>query len=386
VRTSNGYTNGKTEGTGTLTLAGPTGWYTGDLLLTGDVGRNHLALGINANLYETDQSQYATTSWRAATGQIFQNRAFGKSRQIGLFAEDEIAFTDSLSLMAGIRADFWRAFGGGMEQTISGSRAASTYASRSDSAISPTLSLAWAVAPDWNAQLSLAMATRFPTVGELFQGSLTGDGQFDPASFDPDLKPEKSHDANLIIRHDGGKVAITGSLFYQHVKDTLFRFTGLLNSGATFTRNFNIDRTRQYGMELIAEAKNWPIEGMDGNLAWIDSTITRNDADPTTEGHQFPRIPRWRLSGNVRYHVTPAILTSLGMRYASRPNSDLNGLQRGDTYGYASEFFALDARVAWNVSNKVTLSAGVDNISNDRAWVYHPYPQRTFLIEAGWRL
>ena len=24
--------------------------------------------------------------------------------------------------------------------------------------------------------------------------------------------------------------------------------------------------------------------------------------------------------------------------------------------------------------------------TNDRAWVFHPYPQRTFLLEAGWRL
>ncbi|WP_164209400.1 TonB-dependent receptor, partial [Stenotrophomonas maltophilia] len=73
-------------------------------------------------------------------------------------------------------------------------------------------------------------------------------------------------------------------------------------------------------------------------------------------------------------------------RYATRPNTDLFGLQRGDTFGYTSELFALDARVNWKMTDNFRLSAGVDNITNDRAWVYHPYPQRSFLIEAGWKL
>ncbi|WP_163574435.1 TonB-dependent receptor, partial [Klebsiella pneumoniae] len=66
--------------------------------------------------------------------------------------------------------------------------------------------------------------------------------------------------------------------------------------------------------------------------------------------------------------------------------TDLFGLQRGDTFGYTSELFALDARVNWKMTDNFRLSAGVDNITNDRAWVYHPYPQRSFLIEAGWKL
>ena len=112
----------------------------------------------------------------------------------------------------------------------------------------------------------------------------------------------------------------------------------------------------------------------------------RNASAPAAEGVQFPRIPRWRLNANVRYQVTPRLLASLGLRYATRPNTDLFGLQRGDTFGYTSELFALDARVNWKMTDRFRLSAGVDNITNDRAWVYHPYPQRSFLVEAGWTL
>jgi len=101
---------------------------------------------------------------------------------------------------------------------------------------------------------------------------------------------------------------------------------------------------------------------------------------------QFPRIPRWRVNGNIRYAVTERLQGVIGFRYAARPNTDLDGLYRGDTYGYTSELFALDAKINWRLNEALRLSAGVNNITNDRAWVFHPYPQRTFLIEAGWRI
>ncbi|NWP01032.1 TonB-dependent receptor, partial [Escherichia coli] len=89
--------------------------------------------------------------------------------------------------------------------------------------------------------------------------------------------------------------------------------------------------TRQVGLELIAEAHDVGVPGLDldANAAWIDSKTVRNESAPAAEGVQFPRIPRWRLNANVRYQVTPRVLVAMGMRYATRPNTDLFGLQRG---------------------------------------------------------
>ena len=124
----------------------------------------------------------------------------------------------------------------------------------------------------------------------------------------------------------------------------------------------------------------------DGRSAWINAKTLRNDAAPAAEGVQFPRIPRWRINASLRYDLTQSLQASLGMRYASRPNTDLFGLLRGDTYGYTSELFALDARANWTINDHFRLSAGVDNLTNNKAWVFHPYPQRTFVVEAGWKL
>ncbi|CAN5386368.1 TonB-dependent receptor [soil metagenome] len=390
---SNGYANGKANGAGQLTRQGPTGWYTGEFSATRTFGAHSIALGLSANRYDTDRSVYGTINWRVATGQTFRNRTFGRTRLLGAYVEDEIAVADGLTVTAGLRGESWRAFGGGLTAAAtSGAQAGQPvtqlYASRKDSALSPKLAIRSLLAPGWTAELSLATATRFPTVGELFQGSLNGDGSFNLNSFDPNLKAEKSHDANLLLRHAIGPVTLTGSLFYQRVREAIFSYVGFNQNNVSTSSYKNIDVTRQYGAELIAESHDWPVTGLDveANAAWIDAITVRNAADPLSEGVQFPRIPRWRLNGSIRYAVTPHLQSTLGFRYASRPNTDLDGFQRGDTYGYTSELFALDAKVNRRFDDGLTLSVGVNNITNDKAWVFHPYPQRTFLVEAGWSL
>ncbi|HET8613413.1 MAG TPA: TonB-dependent receptor [Sphingomonas sp.] len=387
---SNGYAAGLADGAGQLTRQGPTGWYTADLLATRTIGRHAIAIGIDANLYETDQSVFATAHWRSAAAATLASRTFGRSNMIGGFAEDAIELDDATRLTLGLRYDRWRAYDGGLTGiAASGPQAGlpvtQHYPDRAASAWSPKLSLKRDFGGGWTAELSLAAATRFPTVGELFQGSLNGDGGFNPNSFDPDLKPEKSRDANLIVRKSLGRATLTGSVFYQRVRNAIFQFTGLDRNGVSTSSYKNIALTRQFGFELIAETRDWPLDGLDidANAAWIDAITAKNPSDPASQGVQFPRIPRWRLNGNLRYRVTPRLQAAVGLRYASRPNSDLDGLYRGDDYGYTSELFALDLRVNYQVGEHLRLSAGVNNLTDDRAWVYHPYPQRIFLLEAG---
>lgn len=389
--TSNGYDAGQSNGAGKLAEAGPTGWYTGDLTIERKGGMNDIAFGASGSLYRIDMVNSTLTNWKSDAGKAFSTETSGKTRILSAWAEDVLHLSRNAQISAGIRFDDWRAYDGGLGRlgtgTLAGQIVTNSYAARHETAVNPTLSGQVDLGGTL-VQLSLAMATRFPTVAELFQGSLNGDGTFNIDSFDPNLKPERSKDANLLVSRELGKVRLTGSLFYQRVRNTIFQFLGFNQNGVSISNYKNIDLTRQWGLEAIAETKDWPLPGMaiEANAAWIDSKTLRNPSDPASEGVQFPRIPRWRINANMRYDFTDTLQGSLGMRYASRPNTDIDGTQRGDTFGYTSELFALDAKLSWQMNDHFRLSAGVDNITNDRAWVYHPYPQRTFLIEAGWRL
>lgn len=389
--TSNGYASGRARGAGKLAESGPTGWYTGDLTIERKGRAYDIALGATASLYRIATVNAALPDWTSDAGQGFSTETFGKTRILSAWAESVLHLAPGARITAGVRFDDWRAYDGGLGRLGTGALAGqpvyASYAARRETAINPTLS----GQIDLNGtlvQLSLAMATRFPTVGELFQGSLNGDGTFNADSFDPNLKPERSKDANLLVSRDFGHVKLTGSLFFQRVENTIFQFIGFNRNGVSTSSYKNIDRTRQWGVEAIVETRDWPLPGMalEGNVAWIDSRTLRNPSAPASEGVQFPRIPHWRINVAMRHEFAPGLQGSLGMRYASRPNTDLGGRQRGDTFGFTSELFALDARINWTVSDHLRLSVGVDNLTNDRAWVYHPYPQRTFLVEAGWRL
>lgn len=389
--TSNGYVAGQANGAGTLAHQGPTNWYTGDLTAENKTEQNEFAVGLSANRYQTDLVRTTIANWRSDAGGAFSTETFGKTRTLSAWAENRFLIGDG-SITFGLRYDAWRAFDGGLGRLGTGAQAGqqlfNRYASRSADSVNPTLSGQVRMSDGTDVQLSLAMATRFPTVGELFQGSLNGDGTFNVNSFDPSLRPERSRDLNLLVAHQFGGTRLTGSFFYQRVANTIFQFIGFNQNGISTSTYKNIDLTRQYGLELIAESKNLFTNGLDidANLAWIDSRTLRNPSNRAAEGAQFPRIPRWRINANARYAFSDTFNGSIGMRYASRPNTDLFGLQRGDTFGFTSELFALDAKLNSKLDESFRLSAGVDNITNNKAWVFHPYPQRTFLLEAGWRL
>ncbi len=382
-RTSKDFVSGIGSGAGTQSLAGEPGWYTGDLTIERHVGAHRLAVGANANLYETRSDTFTTTSWINAVQPTFNSATFGKTGAWGLWLEDSLQLGSNWHLTGGLRYDRWQAFGGGVAKAYGGLRKEELYPTRTDASISPKLSLQGKVAPDVDVQLSLGTAKRFPTVGELFQGRFDDVTQaLDPQSFDPSLKAETSRDANLILHYTAGGVRLTASAFYQTIRNAIYSFSGLNQFGTLISSFKNVDLVRQYGAELIIEAENiLPGLDLDANASWLSARTVKNSANPAAEGARFPRIPEWRSNGSLRYRLADPLKLSLGWRFSSRPNSDLFGRQRGDAYGYQSELLIVDTRLSCDVGARRQISLGIDNVLNDRAYVSHPLPQRSFIIE-----
>lgn len=401
-RQSSSYDTGVANGAGRLTRQDEPNWTTLDATLERTFGAHALAVGLTANQYEAATDVFNTSNWRAASinpagtlaGDGRTNLTGGKTRLLGAFIEDDIDLSDTLDLTLGVRVDRWEAFDGqvgGLGAAAAGSGlrpfVVQDFPDREETDVNGAASLQWEIADGWFGQLSLATATRYPTVGELFQGSLLSDGSFNLNSFDPNLKPEKSKDANLMLRRELGPIRLTGSLFYQHVDDFLFRQQGFNQFGVIVSSNQNIDEVRQAGIEGIFEASDWLADGLDMelNLAFIDAEILSNPGAPASEGKQFPRIPYWRANGSIRYRFASDWQANLGFRMNTETSNDLEHTQFGDTFGYASEQFIVDTRLTWDATEQAQISFGIDNINNDKAWAFHPFPQRTFVVEARWR-
>ncbi|MBL8270662.1 TonB-dependent receptor [Steroidobacter sp.] len=336
-------------------------------------GRHTLAVGFHRNEYQLDNPVY-----NVASGALTQN-VFGQTRLQAVYLQDEWRLAARWTLTLGARYEDWTAFNGGQRAGA----ASVNYPERSDSALSPKASLAYALGDDWTLRVSAGRGVRFPTVPELFQGTSTA-GTI--VVNDPNLKPERSDSVDFTVERWLSWGKLRASLFQDDVRDSIFSQTNITVT-PNVTNVQNVDRVRTRGIETAFTIAPPGIESLsfDGSLAYAKAEILENDNFPISVGKLWPRIPKWRGNLQTVWRPTDQWLTSLGVRYSGRmfnrlENDDINP----DTYGGVSRFTMLDARVAYTMASNVELALGVDNITDERAYQAHPYPGRTAFVEARW--
>jgi len=375
-------------GAGRITSLEGTGWHTVDAkgIWRPDSawGPHHVSFGYHHDLYELNSQQFNTSNWLyGGRGSLFTN-AQGKTETNAVWLQDAWTFDPAWTLTLGGRLENWNAFDG----TNTGSNARTiNQANRSDLRFSPKASLAWKPTDSWKFTSSIAQAYRFPTVTELFQGSNVGSGgTANIVNPNPTLKPEEALSSELSAQYLLNEGSLRLSLFHEKAYDAIYSqttFSAATNSTLSYAQN--IDQISTYGWEFSGEHNNVGIQGLDlsGNVTWAHSRIDKNAALPSSVGKEQPRVPEWRASATATYHITNDLTSSVSGRYSSKQfgqidNSDVNP----DTYtGTGSAFFVVDTRAKYQLTKQLTLSAGIDNITNEKYWIFHVFPQRTYIAE-----
>jgi iron complex outermembrane recepter protein len=399
IRTSNAPSNGTVvAGNPYLNRIGRvddlsgTGWTVFDARATLRPKGHELDVGYHIDYYKLRSSRNNTTNWSVGDKGALTNLSRGETQTQALFVQDKWQINPEWALTTGLRAEYWEAKNG-RNQT---SNAIVDYQQRSDTKFSPKLSLSYEPQPAWGFRASLGQAYRFPTVSELFQPLQNGDGGAARlVESNPNLKPEEVMAAELTAerRFDNGLVRI--SLFNEEKYDALISQTltsgsaipfdtGVCdrNAGCSFIQN--IDHVRTTGVELAADWQDVLLHGLDfmGSLTLSDSEIIKNKAAPDTEGNQSLRIPRSMIKMIATYHRGNNLTYSLAARYSGRQFGNLNNTDKnGDTFGGVSQFFIVDVKANYKFSQHWTASVGIDNLNNDKAYVFHPYPQRTGYLQ-----
>jgi len=357
-------------------------------------GRHALSFGASYAGYHGQSRTRTSPDWRAATNLADRSASGGETQLIGLFAEDAISLGNGLTATLGLRWESWKAQKGFLEND--GKRV--DYASRSDDAWSPKFALSWRPDDATEIVASAAWATRFPTIGELYQAGLISYGpnvgQIDLGGFDPDLKPEKGFDLQLTVSRQLGNVKITLSGYRQAVDDTLFSQLLLVPTAAdpdvivSQSLITNIGEVETWGVDFIVAAEDIIVPGLDldANLSWIDAEITKNPLNPILVGNHFPRVPEWRANASLRYRVSSMFDLAANVRHQNTPerNIENSSNSRCDTFYCVSPFTFVDLKGTAHLG-PVDLSLGVDNLLDERAFVFHPYPGRTFVLSLHWK-
>ncbi|HET7576729.1 MAG TPA: TonB-dependent receptor [Sphingomicrobium sp.] len=373
-------------GPGSIVRMSGTGWQTLDLhAYTKSVPHHDLHGGAHYDGFTLQNRRFATDDWRDGSRGALLEEGRGHTRTLALWAEDEWSLAPAWTLTLGARYEWWKAYGG---RNFSASPALDVdQPSRTAQGLSPKASLRWQPSRKWTVTLSGGRALRFPTVSELYQAVSTGPTITVP---NPDLEPEKAISGELAIeRHlAGGHVRL--SFFHESVKDALVSQSAPLVPGSTTLFRFvqNIGRTRTDGIELAFDKRNLlPRFDLSGSVTLANPKTVSDPVFPAAEGKLIPQVPRRKATLVATWRPTDRLSLTAAARYSSRmfgtiDNSDVVG----HTWQGFEGFFVADTRLLYRFSPHWSIAAGVENLTDKRYFLFHPFPGRTFTAELHWNL
>jgi iron complex outermembrane receptor protein len=357
------------EGTGWTTFSATSTWHAS--------ARHELEGGVQADRYELQTLVSNTSNWiEGAPGARFS--AFGGSATLhSAFVQDTFHWSPRWTSVLGLRAERWHAFDG----LLANASTVKYFGERHESTLSPKLAIEFAYARDTSFKASIGRAVRFPTVSELYQGSLVAGSV---VNNDPDLKPERSVTSELswVKNFEDARLRIT--YFHERTLDALYSQTNVTVT-PNVTNIQNVDAIRTQGLEISADRTGlwWPEFDLSGSLTFADSVITANDKFPASVGKHQPRVPRWRANLVGTWHPGEHWRVTGALRYSGEQFNTLdNGDSNGEAWTGTSRFLVLDARVRYAHDEHWSAAVGVDNLGNRTYWNFHPYNQRNWNVEA----
>jgi iron complex outermembrane receptor protein len=365
-------------GAGAVVDMGGTGWRTLDLGAGGRLGSHRLRLGAHQDRYDLSGDRYATVDWRTGPRGALTAASHGRTGTSALWAEDTAALSPDLDLTLGARWEHWRA-SGGLNYSLSPPLSVRQPA-RQASRVSPKAGLTWRPEAAWTLQARAGVAYRFPTVSELYQAVTIGQTLSAP---DPALRPERAVSTELSAQRAFAKGSLRASLFTEDLTDALVSQTA---TGSSISTAFvqNVDKVRTYGLEIVGEARDAGIEGLDlsGSATWVHGCVRRDDAFPAAVGKRLPQVPEWRATAVASWRASDRLTLTAAARYGSRSWATLDNTDVvTHTYQGFDPYLVADLRAVWRFDAAWSAAVGVDNLGARDYFMFHPFPQRSVTAE-----
>jgi iron complex outermembrane recepter protein len=195
-------------GAGRITDQKGTSWNT--LVLKG-VWRpdGHLVdFGLQRDSFKLRTLLSNTSDWLNGAAESRFSEFRGDASLTSVYAQDTWRFAEAWRATLGGRFEQWRASNG----AISNASSTINLNSREENAFSPKAAIAFQASRDWVLKASLGRAVRFPTVSELYQGTISATSI---VNNDPNLKAEKSWTSELSAERDLGGGTLRSTLFLK---------------------------------------------------------------------------------------------------------------------------------------------------------------------------
>lgn len=349
-------------------------------------GTQTFSVGFDLRTEQSANQEFALPDWTNADARSAQAfSSFGRTRTVAGYLQDELRLGDRVSLIAGVRLDYWRTFDGSVN-IFNPAVPPAEYDPRTTSSVNGKASVAYRVADAWALRGSVGTAFRSPTVFELYRTFRLSTGTLFAAN--PDLQPERLLAAEMGVARTwnrGGSVEAT--YYHNAIDDLIYRKTDLtVDPTGRYRILVNAGQGTTDGVELAVSQRLSATLLARGSYTVTDAVISRNPALPETEGKRVPNIPeqmasvslfwardRWSGSANARY-----VSSTFGL--------DTNLDTTKGVPGSYDSFVVAGASVAFRPTPHIEFFASADNLFDRHYYVFYLNPGRTFSAGARVRL
>lgn len=378
----------------------------------GYLSGHDISFGLHGDQFHLNNPTWLTTNWTAGMASsygVVASVGSGTTRTQALWFQDAWKFAPDFKFTVGGRWEHWQA-SDGYNQSL-GSINANGFGSTSTALsrlpvyqpnlyhtrFSPKGSLQWTPDDDWTITGSIGLANRFPTAKELYNLTTIAGAGGTVANPNPDLRPEVALSKELAVeRRIGPDGSVRLSLFDEEVRDAIIS-QNIFVSGTT-TRaqsNVNVDRIRNSGVEFAARKDNVLLAGLElsGSVTWLNARVISDSRWAPAGGTNYdnwalsvagktvPNVPDWRWTGTATYRPDDHWAFTVAARFQGRMWTTLanNDIAHG-VYGGFDRFFVVDTKIHYKWNQHLSFDFGVDNIGNYKYFLFHPFPQRTFVF------
>ncbi|NJL89091.1 MAG: TonB-dependent hemoglobin/transferrin/lactoferrin family receptor [Coleofasciculaceae cyanobacterium SM2_1_6] len=290
--------------------------------------------------------------------------------RLGLYAQNEIALSNSLTLIPGLRFDVYN-LRTQIDELYLRNSPSVVAADLNASALSPTLGVVWQTSPELAIVGRYARGFRAPLYSEINAGftNLTSPTFRYQTLSNPNLRPETSDTFEVGLRGNfpQGNFSLTG--FYSSYNNFIETFapagtTRINGNLVNLFQSQNIGQARTYGLELGGEYRFSPeIHGF-SLLASLGWTV----GDDLTENQPLESVDPFRAVVGLRYRA-PEDQWGAELISSFVANPRLRSDRPTNSYT-PSGYTVVDLVGYYNFTPLVTLNVGVFNLLNSQYFLY----------------
>jgi outer membrane receptor protein involved in Fe transport len=286
--------------------------------------------------------------------------AGGRQHTFGFFAQDAFLLARGWLLTFGGRVDTWNNNTGYQNRTPlpSGTAMASSFPDRTETAVSPRVSLLKTFSRGAALNASVYRAYRAPTLNELYRNFRVGNAVTlaNPALTGEHLTGGEAGLSQLLWEN---RLTLRGNFFWSDISDPVANVT-LTSTPALITRQKeNLGVTQARGFELSGEVQVTQRVQITASYMFVNSTVLSFSANPALQGNFLPQVPQNQFSFQANYVRKNWTAGIQGRFLGDQFDDDQNLLPLGRA-------FSLDAQASRDLGRHSSVFIAVQNLTNDR--------------------